>query len=136
MSNVLKWIGAVVAVAMGWFSDMPSVVRVLLLVMAFDILAGVSQAVITKTLSSKTAFNGIAKKAVILIIVALTYTIAAQIAGVDASAPIGQTVAGFYIFVEVVSILEKADSIGVPIPDFLRNALNNMNPDGPFLPKG
>lgn len=136
MSQLMKWIGAAAALAFGWFSDMPSVVRILLIVMAFDILAGVSESIVKKTLSSAIAFNGVAKKAVILIIVALTYTVTSQIAGVDASAPIGQTVAGFYIFVEIVSILEKADNIGVPIPDFLRKALNNLNPDGPFLPKG
>jgi toxin secretion/phage lysis holin len=126
MQNILKWLAAVVAVAFGWIGDMPSVIRILLIVMALDVFTGVAQAVIKKNLDSGVAFNGVAKKAVTLIIVALTYIVASQIAGVDASAPIGQAVAGFYIAVEVISILEKADAIGIPIPEFLRAALNNL----------
>ena len=123
---ILKWLAVLAAVTVGFVGNMPNVIRVLLIVMFFDILTGVAQAVIQKTLDSHIAFNGIAKKAVCLMIVALTYTLTSQIAGVDAGAPVGQTVAGFYIAVEVISILEKADSIGVPIPDFLRTALNNL----------
>lgn len=126
INSVFKWVAAVAAIVFGWAGDMPSVIRILLICMALDIFAGIAQAVIKKTLDSHIAFNGMAKKAVTLIVVALSYTIAAQIAGVDASAPIGQAVAGFYIAVEVISILEKADSIGIPIPDFLRAALNNL----------
>lgn len=124
--NTLKWIAAAVALAFGWLGDLPSVVRILLAVMALDVFAGIIQAVIMKSLDSRIAWNGVGKKAVTLVVVALSYIIASQIAGPDMSAPIGQTVAGFYVAVEVISILEKADKIGIPIPEFLRAALNNL----------
>lgn len=126
MQDILKWIAAVVAVAFGWFSDLPSVIHILLVVMFLDVLSGIAQAFIVKNVDSGVAYNGIAKKAVTLVIVALTYVIASQIVGASGGAPIGQTVAGFYVAVEVISILEKADKIGVPIPEYLRSALNNL----------
>lgn len=126
MQDILKWLAAAAALAFGWFGNLPSVIHILLVVMCLDVLAGVAMAFIVKNVDSAIAYNGIAKKAVVLMIVALTYVIASQIVGASGGAPIGQTVAGFYVAVEVISILEKADKIGVPIPDFLRSALNNL----------
>lgn len=126
MQDILKWLAAAAALAFGWFGNLPSVIHILLVVMFLDVLAGVAMAFIVKNVDSAIAYNGIAKKAVVLMIVALTYVIASQIVGASGGAPIGQTVAGFYVAVEVISILEKADKIGVPIPDFLRSALNNL----------
>lgn len=126
MQNIFKWLAAVAALAFGWFGNLPSVIHILLVVMFLDVLAGVAMAFIVKNVDSAIAYNGIAKKAVVLMIVALTYVIASQIVGASGGAPMGQTVAGFYVAVEVISILEKADKIGIPIPEFLRSALNNL----------
>lgn len=126
MENILKWIAAAAAFAFGWFGNLPSVIHILLIVMFLDVLTGIAQAFIVKNVDSGVAYNGVAKKAVTLGIVALTYVVASQIVGPSGGAPIGQTVAGFYVAVEVISILEKADHIGVPIPEFLRSALNNL----------
>lgn len=126
MQDILKWIAAAAALVFGWFGDLPSVIHILLIVMFIDVLTGIAQAFIVKNVDSGVAYNGIAKKAVTLGIVALTYVVASQIIGPSGGAPIGQTVAGFYVAVEVISILEKADKVGIPIPEFLRAALNNL----------
>lgn len=129
MEQILKFLAMCAAAIVGWFSNMPDVIRVLLLVMAFDILAGAALAVSKRKLSSGVAWSGVGKKAVTLIVVALTYTVSNMIVGVDLAAPIGQAVAGFYIYVEVISILQNAAMVGIPIPDFLKNALDSINPD-------
>lgn len=129
MDQILKFFAMVTAAVLGWFSNMPDVIRVLLLVMAFDILAGASVAVIKRKLSAPIAWSGVGKKAVTLIVVGLTYTVSDMIVGADLAAPIGQAIAGFYIYVEVVSVLQNAANVGIPIPDFLKNALDSINPD-------
>lgn len=129
MDQIVKFFVVLGATVAGWFSNMPDVIRVLLLVMGFDILAGAALAIASKKLSSSVAWSGVGKKAVTLIVVALTYTVSNMIVGVDLAAPIGQAVAAFYIYVEVVSVLQNAALVGVPIPDFLKNALDTLNPD-------
>ena len=126
MDNIIRWMGALSAVAFGWFGDLPSVVRILLILMVFDIFTGIAQAIIKKNLSSEIAFDGMAKKAVILMVVGLSFVIAGQIVNADFSAPVGQAVAGFYVAVEAISILEKADTLNIPLPPFLRSAINNL----------
>lgn len=128
-NKVFEFFGIAVAAILGWFSNMPDVVRVLLMVMAFDILAGAALSIAKRKLSAGVAWSGVGKKAVTLIIVALTYTVSNMIVGADLAAPVGQAVAGFYIYVEVVSVLQNASLIGIPIPDFLKNALDSINPD-------
>jgi toxin secretion/phage lysis holin len=129
MNKIIEFLAVVMAAVAGWFSNMPDVIRVLLLVMMFDIFAGAALAIAKKNLSSSVAWSGVGKKAVTLVVVALTYTVSNMIVGVDLAAPIGQAVAGFYIYVEVVSVLQNAAQVGIPIPDFLKNALDTINPD-------
>jgi toxin secretion/phage lysis holin len=129
MDQIVKFFFTIGAAIAGWFSNMPDVIRALLLVMAFDILAGAAVAIVKRELSPSAAWSGVGKKAVTLIVVSLTYVVSNMIAGVDLAAPIGQAVAGFYIYVEVVSVLQNAAVAGVPIPDFLKKALDSLNPD-------
>ena len=129
MDQIVKFFAVIGAAVIGWFSNMPDIIRVLLLVMAFDILAGAALAIVNRKLSASVAWSGVGKKAVTLIVVALTYTVSNMIVGVDLAAPIGQAVAGFYIYVEVVSVLQNAAQVGIPIPNFLKKALDSINPD-------
>lgn len=137
MQEITKFVLMVGAAVAGWFSNMPDVIRVLLLLMAFDIFAGAIKAVmVDKNLSAAIAWSGVGKKAVTLIVIALTYSVSNMIVGVDLSAPIGQAVSGFYIYVEVVSVLQNAAAIGIPIPEFLKKALDTLNPDKAMPPAG
>ncbi len=129
MQEFFKFVSVTLAAVLGWFANMPDVIRVLLLVMAFDILAGGALAITSRKLSASVAWSGVGKKAVTLIVVALTYVVSSMIVGVDLGGPIGQAVAGFYIYVEVVSVLQNAAMVGIPIPDFLKKALDSINPD-------
>lgn len=130
MDQIAKFFLMIGAAVAGWFSNMPDVIRILLLLMAFDIFAGAIKAVmVDKNLSASIAWSGVGKKAVTMVVIALTYTVSNMIVGVDLAAPIGQAVTGFYIYVEVVSVLQNAAAIGIPIPDFLKKALDSLNPD-------
>lgn len=130
MTKIIEFLAVVFAAVAGWVSSTPEVVKILLIVMFFDIVAGsIKAATIDKKLSSSVAWSGAGKKAMTLIIVGLTFAVSGMIAGEALSHSIGQTIAAFFVYAETVSVLQNAAMVGIPIPDFLKNALDTINPD-------
>lgn len=130
MDSLLKFITMTGAAIGAWFSNTPEVVKILLLVMMLDIIAGsIKAALIDKNLSASVAWSGVFKKAMTLIVVAVTFIVGGLIVGDSLSLSIGQSITAFFIYAEVVSVLQNAALVGIPIPDFLKNALDSINPD-------
>ena len=126
-SEVLKWIAAAGGAAAGLFVRMPIAVKLLMLLMTLDYFSGIGAALLGKSrksdtgaLSSKVGFAGLAKKAMILVIVLL----AAILDNVTGSAACTGAVTMFYIVNESLSILENAALLGVPIPEKLKQTLD------------
>ena len=95
--------------------------------MALDYLSGVGVALLGKSpkseggaLSSRAGFAGLARKAMILVIVLL----AAVLDQLTGSAACTGAATMFYIVNESLSILENAVLLGVPVPQRLRQALD------------
>jgi len=137
--KIVKAVSAAAGAVIGFFSGMPPLVIVLLGVMCLDYVTGLicgAMGKSTKTehgkLSSKAAFDGLKKKAVILLVVLLAvlidYTVTVG-AGVDFAAVTGATCLWF-IASEGLSILENAAALGVKIPAVLRRALEIMQDKG------
>lgn len=136
MSNawdkVIKGIVAGLGAAASFFVGMPPVVWILLAVMSLDYLTGLACGVVGKSpktetggLSSKTAFVGLLKKALILAVVALAALLdwaVSSSAGIAFSAVTGATCLWF-IASEGVSITENAAELGVPIPGIIKQML-------------
>lgn len=95
---------------------------ILLICIAADYITGICAAVKEKKLSSQVGFNGILKKICILIVVS-TGVLIGQAAGID---EIRSLVMGFYIANEGISILENAGRLGVPFPNKLIEALEQL----------
>ena len=96
---------------------MPMALRLLVLLMALDYLSGVGVALLGKSpkseggaLSSRAGFAGLARKAMILVIVLL----AAVLDQLTGSAACTGAATMFYIVNESLSILENAVLLGVP----------------------
>jgi toxin secretion/phage lysis holin len=117
ISNFIKWLGVAAAVVVGWLGNVPQVVMILVLLMALDIIAGIAAANAQKKMTSESAWNGISKKVITLILVGVAYVLTTPYLGVN----IGEAAAVFYASSELVSILQKADYIGIPIPPFLKD---------------
>lgn len=96
----------------------------LLIFMIIDYITGIIKAIIDKKLSSKIGYIGICKKFLILFVIVIS-TILDRIVGLDNS--IRYLVIGFYLANEGLSILENAVEIGIPVPEKIKDVLNNIN---------
>ena len=134
MANVWSWlirtIGAVGALIAGLLGGWDATMQVLCLVMALDFVTGLmvafhgkSKKTETVGLSSKASFIGITRKVFILILVGLAVAIDTSLgmAGV-----LRLAVSMFYTANEGLSILENAGLLGLPMPDALKRALEQM----------
>lgn len=93
--------------------------RALLVMMALDYLTGIIKGYKNKNINSKTAYKGFWKKLVVLFIVVA----ATQMDMILYDMGIRTLVLMFYVATEFLSIIENAATLGVPIPEKLRNAL-------------
>ena len=118
----LKSAAAIVAAVWGGFSPL---LQALIVLMGVDIATGFLAGFVTKQLNSDVSFRGMAKKAIVLLIVA-TAIVVGSCSGVDV---LGDAVTGFFLAHEALSVVENAAKAGVPTPQVLRDALAKLSPD-------
>lgn len=94
--------------------------KTLLLFMLLDYLTGLICATKEKCLSSGIGFNGILKKVMILIVVAVAFNLDNII---NTDGLVKSLVIFFYVGMEGISILENAARMNVGVPDELRDKL-------------
>jgi len=113
-------IGGFVALIGGW----DKVMEILVTLIIMDYLTGVGLAIKDKKLNSEVGAKGLLKKATIFIVI----IVAAQLDRiVDNPVNLFRTAAGlFFIANEGISILENAGKIGLPLPAFLKKALEQL----------
>ena len=137
--NTGKWslaaVGGVLTALVGGWDVM---LKVLALFVVFDYVTGLASAWSQKSLSSEIGARGIVKKVLIFFVV----MVAAQVDVLLASAAAGipsfpaipalcrSLVICFYIANEGLSILENAGEAGVPIPNALKEALEQIRKKG------
>ena len=133
--NIWKTIAAAFGAVVSFFSGLPPILWVLLAVMTLDYLTGIICGCMGKSLktehgglSSSTAFSGLMKKLLIIVIVALAYLLDHAVTlnvGVQFAAVSGATCLWF-IASEGISVVENAAQMGVPIPNAIKRALEIM----------
>lgn len=92
----------------------------LLILMGIDYASGVIKAYIIEKMNSKQGFKGILKKILTIMIVVLAYQIDMLL---EEKIPIRLLTIGVFISNEGLSILENAATCGIPIPEKLKNVL-------------
>lgn len=113
----------VIGTVTGLLGGFDHVLKILTTFIVLDIISGWVRAYIQKELSSQESWRGTVKKVLIYVIVA----VAAQLDKLLASEIIRSAVAVFYCATEALSILENAVAAGLPVPDFLREVLVQLN---------
>lgn len=127
LNNVTNPVKLVFAALAAFWLSLPAVFAILVVVSLADIVSGVLAAAISGRLSSDASLKGMAKKAMIFLLVGVSVALESY-PGVPAlGLPLGQLVAGFFVAHEALSLLENAAEIGVPIPPFLRSALAKID---------
>ena len=126
VGNYLQAVFTAIGGFLAWF--LGGLVRFLYTLIAFvaiDYLTGLMCAVVDKKLSSEVGAKGIFKKVLIFGLVGEGLIIESQVLGNGGA--IRTAVIFFYLSNERVSILETAAHIGLPIPDVLKNAMEQLH---------
>ena len=97
----------------------------LLAFVIIDYITGIMCAVLDKKLSSEIGFRGIFKKVLIFSLVAIGHIVDQSVIG-DGSV-IRTAVIFFYLSNEGISILENAAHIGLPVPQKLKDILEQLH---------
>ena len=127
--KVIKLAAAGVGAVLSWWTGLGVMPQTLAVFMAVDYATGlmcawrgVSPKTDSGTVSSKAGFDGLLKKACIVLVVLIAVQLDAAI-GTQAMAA---ATMGFYIANEGISILENTALLGVPWPEGLKKALEAM----------
>ncbi|PGA97543.1 phage holin family protein [Bacillus toyonensis] len=100
----------------GWGATL----KILVTMAAIDYITGVFAAGYNGELKSKVGFKGIAKKVVLFLLVG----VATQLdTAVGSNSAIREATIFFFIGNELVSLLENAGRMGIPLPSALTNAI-------------
>lgn len=100
----------------------------LIALMALDYVTGVIIAIISKKLSSAVGFKGLAKKLTILVFIAMGHIIDTYILG--GTPALMSAVMLFYFANEGISIIENAVRLGLPVPEKLKDILEQIKKEG------
>lgn len=112
--------GALGAVMGGW----DGFLYALIVFVTVDYLTGVMAAILNKRLSSAVGFRGIFKKIVIFALVAVGNIIDVHI--IQNGSVLRTAVIFFYLSNEGISITENAAVIGLPVPQKLKDVLEQL----------
>jgi len=122
LSGIIAAVGGVAA----WiFGPWDALITALLAVIVIDYATGISAAALQKQLSSKIGFCGLLKKITIFLLVGLAAILDHLVLATNGA--LRAAVCLFYIMNEGLSILENAGTLGLPLPDVLKNALIQLN---------
>jgi len=104
----------------GWTPAMTTLITLV----ALDFVSGFSRAAIQQRLSSKESWQGIGKKVLMFVVIAL----AAQIDGLlNANSVLRNATVIAYCVSESLSVIENVAAAGMPVPDFLKDALAQLS---------
>ena len=125
------WNGIQVAFAalggfLGWFlGGVDGFLYALIVFVVIDYITGVLCAISDKNLSSAVGFKGICRKVLIFLLVGIANILDVQVIG--SGSVLRTAVIFFYISNEGVSLVENAAHLGLPVPDKLKDVLEQLH---------
>ena len=124
--SMIQFIFTIVGGWLGYFlGGCDGLLYALIAFTVIDYVTGVMCGIFDKKLSSAVGFKGICRKVLIFILVGVANILDVQVIG-NGSA-IRTAVIFFYISNEGVSLLENATHLGLPIPQALKEVLQNLH---------
>ena len=125
LDDIIDFFTASLVGLFGWFfGGRDGFVNVLITFVVIDYIMGVLVAYSRHELSSSIGYNGIARKMAIFCLIGVAHVIDIHVLG-DTTA-LRTPVTLFYAANEGISIIENADALGLPIPQFLKTRLLNL----------
>jgi len=128
LNNIFKTIAAGIGAILGYlFGGWTALLGILLAFVVTDYITGIVAAALEGSLSSQIGFRGIAKKIMIFVIVAIGHLIDNAL---GLNAVLMSAAVFFYLANELISILENAGRIGLPVPGILQKAIAMLKEKG------
>ena len=124
--NVIQLAFAAVGGFVGWFlGGCDGLLYTLLAFVVIDYITGVLCAVSDKKLSSAIGFKGICRKVLIFALVGIGHILDTHVIG--SGSVMRTAIIFFYISNEGVSLIENAVHIGLPVPQKLKDVLEQLH---------
>ena len=124
--NIIQVALAAVGGWLGWFlGGCDGLLYALIAFVVIDYITGVMCAINDKTLSSAVGFKGICKKVLIFLMVGIGHILDAKVIGTGSV--LRTAFIFFYISDEGISLIENAAHLGLPIPQKLRDVLEQLH---------
>ena len=124
--NTIKLIFAAVGGWLGYFlGGCDGLLVALVMFVVVDYLTGVMCAVADRNLSSEVGFKGICRKVLIFLLVGIANILDVQVIGTGSV--LRTAIIFFYISNEGVSLLENAAHLGLPIPEKMKDILEQLH---------
>lgn len=123
-----QFLFSVIGGFVGWFlGGVDGLLYALVAFVAIDYITGVMCAITDKRLSSEIGFRGIFKKVLIFVLVGIGNIVDTQLVG--NGSVLRTAVIFFYLSNEGISILENSAHLGLPIPQKLKDILEQLKED-------
>lgn len=124
--NTIQLIFTAVGGWLGYFLGCCDGLLIALVIFAVvDYITGVMCAVADKKLNSEVGFKGICRKVLIFLLVGIANILDVQVIGTGSV--LRTAVIFFYLSNEGVSLLENAAHLGLPVPEKLREVLEQLH---------
>ena len=124
--NTIQLMFTAVGGWLGWFlGGCDGLLYALIAFVVIDYITGVMCAINDKTLSSAVGFKGICKKVLIFLMVGIGHILDTKVIGTGSV--LRTAFIFFYISDEGISLIENAAHLGLPIPQKLRDVLEQLH---------
>ncbi len=124
--NLCQFIFTAIGGWLGYFlGGCDGLLYALLAFITIDYVTGIMCAIADHTLSSEVGAKGIAKKVLIFLLVGIGHILDTQVIG--NGSVLRTAVIFFYLSNEGVSLLENAAHLGLPIPEKLKDVLEQLH---------
>ena len=124
--NMVQMVFAAIGGWLGYFlGGCDGLLYALIAFVVIDYITGVMCAVADKKLSSTVGFKGICRKMLIFLLVGIANILDVQVIG--SGSVLRTAVIFFYISNEGVSLVENAAHLGLPVPDKLKDVLEQRH---------
>ena len=126
--NVMQYIFTAIGGAVGWFvGGLDGFLYALITFVVIDYITGVMVGFTEKKLSSEVGFKGICRKVVIFCLVGMAHILDVHV--IQTGNVLRTAVIFFYLSNEGISILENASMLGLPVPQKVRDVLEQLKDD-------
>ena len=124
--NVIQAVFAAVGGWLGYFlGGCDGLLYALIAFVVIDYITGIMCAIYDKNLSSSIGFKGICKKVLIFLMVGIGHILDTKVIGTGSV--LRTAFIFFYISDEGISLIENAAHLGLPIPEKLRDVLEQLH---------